>query len=425
MKMNQMRNDEVEVVIPREFRELFNPKWRNILYYGGRGSTKSHSVARALLIRGRKERKRILCTREFQNSIEDSSYQLLLDLIAKYEFNDYIFTKTGIENTVTGTTFLFKGLKKGTAQSVKSLEGIDLVWVEEAQSVSEDSLDVLSPTVRNEGSQLIFTFNRQLEQDPVYMKYINDPPPNTYSRLVNYDVAIRAGFFPEVLRVEMETDKSKDPDLYAHKWLGQPQSQGDNAILSRTSVIQAMERKADPDGAVEVGVDVARMGSDRTEFVMRKGLKEIKRSTFTKLRTTEVCDQLEDFVDSDKSVLLKIDDTGVGGGVTDEMIKRGYNVMAINFGSKASDPDKYPNLISEAWFYMRDIIDEIQITNDSDLLMELTSRKWVMDSRGRRGVESKDTYKKRGNRSPDKADATILCFYTPVIKKIEWAAPRF
>ena len=107
--------------------------------------------------------------------------------------------------------------------------------------------------------------------------------------------------------------------------------------------------------------------------------------------------------------------------MTDEMTKRGYNVMAINFGARASDANKYPNLISEAWFYMQAIIDSVSLTNDKDLLTELSNREWAMDSRGRRGVESKDSYKKRGFRSPDKADATILCFYTPEVKTTEWA----
>jgi phage terminase large subunit len=118
------------------------------------------------------------------------------------------------------------------------------------------------------------------------------------------------------------------------------------------------------------------------------------------------------FANYDKSILIKVDDTGVGGGVTDEMMRRGYNIMAINFGAKPKDKNKYPNLISEAWFYMAEIMPTIQLEMDSDLLMELSSRRWVMDNRGRRGVESKEAYKKRGYRSPDMADATILCFYT-------------
>jgi phage terminase large subunit len=120
---------------------------------------------------------------------------------------------------------------------------------------------------------------------------------------------------------------------------------------------------------------------------------------------------LERFVDFDKEVEMKIDDTGVGGGVTDEMMDRGYkNVRAINFGGTAQDTDKYPNWISEAWFNMAEIVDEVQLPMDTDLLMELSTRQWKMDNKGKRRVESKDDYKKRGYRSPDLADACIICY---------------
>lgn len=416
--------DTFEVEIPKEFKEGFNPKWRNIVFYGGRGSTKSHSVARILLLKARQSKRRQLCTREFQNSIEESSYQLLVDLINLYKMTDFTYTKNEIINKITGSNIIFKGLKKGTVNSIKSLEGIDDVWVEEAQAVSEESLEILSPTVRKEGSQLYFTYNRILELDPVHVKYVINPPPNTYSKLVNYDVAVNSGFFPEVLRVEMEHDKKNNPSIFAHKWLGEPMSQVDDAIIGRDAILKAMSREVNPEGAIQIGVDVARMGNDRTELVKRKGLKEIERETYSKLRTTEVCDKVEAFADFDKSILIKVDDTGLGGGVTDDLIRRGYNVMAINFGAKPNDPDKYPNLISEAWFYMAEIMDSVQLVQDNDLLMELSSRKWVMDNKGRRGVESKDNYKKRGYRSPDKADATILCFYTPDVHIIEFATSR-
>ncbi len=408
--MNQEKNN-VEILIPREFEEGFNPKWRNILFYGGRGSTKSHSVARILLLKARAAKRRQLCAREFQNSIEDSSYQLMIDLIDGYGLSDFTYTKTEIINTVTGSNMIFKGLKKGTAQSVKSLEGIDDVWVEEAQSVSEDSLKILSPTIRNEGSQLYFTYNRINELDPVHVKYVLNPPPLTYSKQVNYDAAIRAGFFPEVLRAEMEHDKATSPETYAHVWLGEPVSQGDNAIISRTLAMESMERKIDDDGAIIVGADIARMGGDRIVFWMRKGYKTINTASYTKKRTTETCDLLEDFVGFAKHVEIRIDDTGVGGGVTDEMLKRGYKqTKAVNFGSKAVDDDKYPNWISEAWFHMATIIKDIELPKNSDLLMELTTRQWKMDNKGKRRVESKDDYKKRGFRSPDLADAAIICY---------------
>ncbi len=412
-----------EILLAKAYRELFNLKWRHIVYHGGRSSGKSTATAYALLLRGRQSKQRILATREFQNSIADSVHKLLKDLIEKHGFTDYIVQNDTIRNTVTGSEFIFKGLRKDS-QAIKSLEGVDICWVEEAQTITKGSIDILIPTIRKDGSQIIWTFNRVTELDPVYVELCVNQDTKTFVAEVNSDTLEAIGQLPQTMVDEREKMKQNDPALYAHVWLGQPLSQVDNAILKRSDVLEAMQREIEAEGAIEVGADIARMGNDRTEFVKRKGLKEIDRVTYSKLRTTEVCDKLEEFVQYDKSVLIKVDDTGVGGGVTDEMIKRGYNVMAINFGASPNDKDKYPNLISEAWFYMQEIIREIQLVQDNDLLMELSNRAWVMDSRGRRGVEGKDAYKKRGYRSPDKADATILCFYTPQVHIIEYAGVR-
>lgn len=413
-----------KINLAKPYKELFNTNWRHIVYHGGRSSGKSTAVAYALLLRGRQEKLRILATRELQNSIADSVHKLLKDLIEKHGFTDYEVNKESIKNTITSTEFIFKGLRKDS-QAIKSLEGVDLCWVEEAQTITKGSIDILIPTIRKDGSQIIWTFNRTMELDPVYVELCVEPDQRTFIAHVNSDVLEEIGQLPQTMIDEREKMKNNNPSLYSHVWLGQPLAQGDNSIISRDKVMEAMQREVEPEGAIEVGADIARMGNDRTEFVKRKGLKEIDRVTFNKLRTTEVCDQLESFVEFDKTVLIKVDDTGVGGGVTDEMIKRGYNVMPINFGASPMDKDKYPNLISEAWFYMAEIMESVHLEMDNDLIMELSSRQWIMDSKGRRGVESKDSYKKRGYRSPDKADATILCFYTPTIEKIPWAAPIF
>lgn len=400
-----------KIQIPTEFQPLFDPQYRTFAIYGGRGSLKSHTVARRLVIAAAERRVRILCTRELQKSIKDSVHKLIADIIEEYEIGGFVILKDSIFNTITGSEFIFTGIRNNTNE-IKSMEGIDYCWCEEAHSLTDESINILTPTIRKPGSQIIFTYNRVNELDPVHKKFVLEGDESTCVINVNYDVAIKYGWFPDVLKKEMEADKANNYSLYLHKWLGEPISQTDNAIISRTAIMQAMDRQADDDGQVEVGADIARMGNDRTEFVMRKGYREIDRRTYAKLRTTEVCDKLEIFVDGNKQILIKVDDTGVGGGVTDEMIRRGYNIMPVNFGAKPADPDKYPNLISEAWFYMAEIIDKISLSKDTDLLMELSSRQWVQDSKGRRGVESKDSYKKRGFRSPDKADATILCFYT-------------
>jgi len=215
--------NEIQVEIPIEFKRLFDKDWREAAIYGGRNSLKSHTVARYLLIRARQAKTRIGCFREFQNSMTDSSHQLLSDLIKKYNLTDFEITKNSIINRVTGSDFLFKGLWNNE-QTIKSIEGIDIAWVEEAQTVSNSSIEVLTPTVRKPGSQIIYTYNRLLEDDPVHNRLVLEGRPNTLIINVNYDTALKYGWMPEVLRLEMEDDKVKRPLLYKHKWLGEPSS---------------------------------------------------------------------------------------------------------------------------------------------------------------------------------------------------------
>ena len=217
-----MKNQQ-KIQIPKELSRLLDKDWREAAIYGGRNSLKSHTVARILLIRARQEKLRVGCFREFQNSISDSSHQLLKDLINKYELHDFKVTDKAIINTITGSDFLFKGLKHNE-QSVKSIEGIDIAWVEEAQTISEKSIEILTPTVRKPGSQIIYTYNRLLEEDPVHKRLVIEGRPNTLVININYDVAMKYGWMEDVLIQEMEDDKKNRPKLYTYKWLGEPSS---------------------------------------------------------------------------------------------------------------------------------------------------------------------------------------------------------
>lgn len=209
--------------IPVEFKRLFDPDWREAAVHGGRFSLKSHTVGRFLIIRSRQKKTRIACFREFQNSIADSSHQLLAELIKKYELYDFKVTDNSIINTINGSDFIFRGLHHNE-QSIKSIEGIDIAWVEEAQTVSKESLEILTPTIRKPNSQIIYTYNRFLEDDPVHQRLVVEGRPNTLVINVNYDVALKYGYMPDSVRLEMEDDKTNRPALYRHKWLGEPNS---------------------------------------------------------------------------------------------------------------------------------------------------------------------------------------------------------
>lgn len=212
-----------EIEIPIEYKRLFDDDWREAGIYGGRFSLKSHTVARFLLITARMQKTRVACFREFQNSIAESSHQLLADLIKKYGLKEFRVTDKGIFNDLNGSDFLFKGLHHNE-QSIKSIEGIDIAWVEEAQTISKSSLDVLTPTVRKPRSKIIYTYNRLMEDDPVHVRLVLEGRPNTLIINVNYDIAEKYGWMPDVIKSELEDDKLNRPSLYRHKWLGEPNS---------------------------------------------------------------------------------------------------------------------------------------------------------------------------------------------------------
>lgn len=209
--------------IPTEFRRLFDTDWREAAVWGGRFSLKSHTVARILLVKARQSKIRVACFREFQNSIADSSHQLLADLIKEYGLNEFDITDKTIVNRLTGSDFIFKGLHRNE-QSIKSIEGIDIAWVEEAQTVSKESIDILTPTIRNPGSQIIYTYNRLTEDDPVHNRLVLEGRPNTLLINVNYDTAEKYGWLPSIVKQEIEDDRIKRPAQYRYKWLGEPNS---------------------------------------------------------------------------------------------------------------------------------------------------------------------------------------------------------
>lgn len=209
---------DCDVFIPYAFRELFAPPARYRAYFGGRGSSKSHSASAALLLRAAQKPMRILCCREVQNSIADSVKQLLDDKIAAMGLGGfYQSLKTEITGK-NGSRFIFAGLKAETVDSLKSKEGVDIAWVEEAQTISQRSLDILRPTIRADGSEIWFTWNPLSEYDPVDLFFRGkNPPPDAVIRKVNWD---DNPWFPEVLRKEMVRDREVDPAKASHVWDG-------------------------------------------------------------------------------------------------------------------------------------------------------------------------------------------------------------
>jgi phage terminase large subunit len=188
--------------------------------HGGRGSAKSHSFAQALVLKAAERPLRIGCFREVQKSIRDSVKRLLDDKIAAVPQLQGFYTSTDTEvRGANGSLFVFGGLRTNP-DAIKSLEGLDIAWVEEANRASKRSLELLIPTVRKPGSELWWTWNPELETDPVdeMFRGSDGAPPGSIVRQVNYT---ENPFFPDVLLAELEFDKRRDPEKYAHIWLGE------------------------------------------------------------------------------------------------------------------------------------------------------------------------------------------------------------
>jgi len=213
---------------PEPFRAVFQPARYKVLY-GGRGGGKSWGIATYLLAEAAKQQLRVLCCREFQSSIRESVHKLLSDTINTYRLADRFTVMDKTIKANNGSEFLFEGLRHNISR-IRSLEGIDRVWVEEAQNVSRASWEVLIPTIRKDGSEIIVTFNPELESDETYQRFVVHPPDDATVIRVNYH---DNPWFPEVLRREMEDLKRRDPDAYQHIYLGECRYTLDGAIYAR------------------------------------------------------------------------------------------------------------------------------------------------------------------------------------------------
>ena len=379
--------------------------------YGGRGSGKSWSFASLLSQKLTAEKHNLLCCREIQKSLEDSSYKLLVETIERLNLKGWVIKKDTLENE-NGSRVIFRGLKDLRAgNAIKSLEGYDLAWLEEAQAISLESLQLLLPTIRMNGSEIWACYNPNTEEDAIEMLKQRE---GAISVKCNWS---DNPWFTERLAKEREADYKFNPELARHIWEGEYLAQADNAVMSRLAVHEAMEREVDSEGDYQIAVDVARYGSDSSIISMRKGLKMIDLKEYKNISLVELCGHIEVMAGNNHDMTIKVDETGVGGGVVDILQGRGYrNVIGINFGSKPQDTDKFADLPSEMWCTFP--ISDVSLLNDSGLFHELTDRRFSYDHKARRQVESKDSYKARnGGKSPDKADSVLMLFYEPKINR--------
>ena len=265
----------MKILFPEKLHEL-DKDYRYKIIYGGRGSSKSWTVARKLLIRATQEKLNILCTRQLQNSISDSVHKLLVEQINEMGLSEYFTITRGSITCVNGSKFIFKGIQHNVAE-IKSTEGIDICWIEEAELLTAISWNIIAPTIRKKKSEIWVTFNTRFKHDFLYKTFIlNKPPPRTLVIKINYN---DNPWFPDVLREQMEHMRKTDVEMYLHIWLGELKQVADGAIFGKQVArcrfderIQSIPIQSN--SVVDVYFDLGKSDETAMWFVQRVG-KEV------------------------------------------------------------------------------------------------------------------------------------------------------
>lgn len=258
---------------PVKLQPLFQPMRYKVLK-GGRGGAKSWGIARALLLIGTTKPTRIVCAREFQKSISQSVHALLSDQIAAMGLAQFYEILNNEIRGKNGTQFLFAGLHHNV-QNIKSLEGCDICWVEEAQSVSPSSWNTLIPTIRKDGSEIWISFNPNLESDPTYQRFVVNPPKNSVVITVNWQ---DNPWFPSVLKDEKNDLMARDYDQYLNVWEGHCKVTLDGAIYAAqirelTQQNRIMSVPVDPSKPVQTFWDLGRADKTAIWFAQQVGFE--------------------------------------------------------------------------------------------------------------------------------------------------------
>lgn len=398
-------------------------KYRYKVAYGGRGGAKTTSFARILVLLVLQHGLKVMCCRQFQSSIDESVKGALEVAISQLGLGEYYKILDKSIETVDGRgVFTFKGIERNI-MSIKGWEGYDICWIEEANTLRADALELLRPTIRKPGSELWFSFNRHKLSDAVDKFFLGaEVPDRMLLRKVNY---YDNPFFTKELDEERRTFKRIEESRYAHVWLGEPDLDGDSLLIPQNLVLGAIEREPwvnVNEEALVMGVDPARLGGDRFCICYRRGRTVVDMEVLPKGDLVTNGNRLAERIGRLKPVKVFIDVGGLGVGVADMLRYSGFSqVVAVNFGGKPRDGRKYYNKRAEMYGLAREWFeDEAGVSIDLekgkafDLMGELSLILKDFTPSGVLKLQSKEKFKKDGIKSPDMADAFVLTFAQPV-----------
>lgn len=448
---------DVKPTLNPALREFWQALARNRVLVGGRASSKSWDAAGFVTFLADNYKLRVCCVRQFQNRIEESVYALLKIQINRFGVRPrFDIQNTKIYNVATGTEFMFYGLWRHIDE-IKSLEDIDILWIEEAHNLTEDQWKILEPTIRKEGSQIWIVFNPRLATDFAYKRFVTNPPPNTIVRKINYD---ENPFLSKTMRDIIEAAREEDPDEFAHVYLGQPKMDDEGVIIQRKWIMAALDAhkalKFSGTGRKRLGFDIADSGDDKCALIYAQG-SIASWGVAWKAGEDELlksCTQAYRCA-TEREASITYDSIGVGAsagakfGEINASQSFGSRKVAYNkfnaggavwrpeslYSAQTKNKDMFTNIKAQTWWLVADrfrntynavrngqTFDEDQMISissdmpDLDLLIdELSTPKRDYDNTGKVKVESKKDLanpRRPGGAvaSPNRADAFVMAF---------------
>jgi len=451
------------------FEPLFRPK-RYKVFFGGRGSGKSWSIATALLRLGASEKFRVLCTRELQGSIQDSVHKLLADTAERIGLGNYYDVQQRVIRGRNGTEFIFEGLRNN-ATKIKSYEGVKYVWCEEAEAISENSWDILIPTIRAPGSEIWVSFNPNDELDETYQRFVVPHISQVTEKGFYEDEDIYLAkvnwrenpWFPDELDKERQKMEHEQPRKYSHIWEGECNADYADSIIQPEWVDAAIDAHLrigfKAQGIQSMGFDPADEGSDAKATATRHGSVITSLDQWLDGDITDGIDKAFNQADEQRCDSLVYDGIGIGAAVKVKL--RGLSPTKISYdsyigSSSPDDPtslyeddrpneDVFRNKRAQYWWYLRDRFEKTyraiaknQYIDPNDLISISSGCHYIKTLKAelcrvqrKRGektyiqIESKQDMKKREIPSPNLADALVMSFANSPIYSNQYVDQRY
>lgn len=423
---------------------------------GGRASSKTWDTAGFAVFLASKYKVKFLCVRQIQSKIQESVYAILVKQIERFGLtSEFEILKSTIVHRQTKSSFHFYGISRNISE-IKGFEGANICWIEEGEGLTEEQWETIEPTLREEGAECWILFNPKLITDYVVQKFKHDPENGIIVQHINYD---QNPFLTNSMMRKIERKKQEDYKAYEHIYLGVPKSDDDECVIKYSWLLAAVDAhiklNIEVTGRDNVGYDVADSGNDKNCMVAIKGIlakylhewkaeeNELNKSS---LKVYNKALEL--------NATILYDSIGVGAGVGSNInsFNKSNNTDIKSFkfiaGDRVKNPDgiykdniknkdMFANLKAQAWWNIADrfrntynaVINKQEFKEDEiisisssligldDLLLELSTPKRDFDLTGKVKVESKQDLAKRGIKSPNKADAFIMAYQLPFIKK--------